>query len=725
MSKVWVLTGQDVKYSSNAIYYFKKNIELKAPKKAEVNVIADARYKLWINGDMVSFGPQKGSDNESFYQPVDISAYLKDGNNEIFAEVLQLTHAKDIAQHRYLSSVHRSGNVAFLLWGSAECQDGTTEIYTDKSWLCAKEENIDFIVPDYAYYGGLGEKVSKGYKKCIDWKPAKEWIDKDEVIFYGETKLWNIKKSIYPAQKYIPHKLENKDSAGNYDFGSLVTGFVRVKASGKGNIKLTYAESYVFIEDGAEVKKNRADASGEIKGDYDLIYVDDSLEYETFWFRTFRFVKLEADESVNIEEISVMETGYPIKIADNYDFGSERDNKLWEISTRTLKCCMHETYEDCPYYEQLQYAMDTYLQVIFSLKLTNDATLAKRAVHDFAASYSAGNICQSRFPSITPQYIVGFSLYIVMMMDVIERSTGEYEFIKKYLGIVDAMFQGFEEMKREDGLITKSRYWNFMDWANGWEDAHGVPDSVDGDALTVYNLMYAYTLETAAKLNLMFGRDCIAEEYKNNAEQIKETVKKKCFSKEKGLYADTDKCETFSQHPQIWAVLCGLVDVETGKQLMKDSMTLKSKGSFAYAYYVFRALEKVGEYELAEDLMSKYYGLIDQDCTTIPETPENPRSECHAWGAVAIYEFTTMVLGVKECDDCILVKPYINGRDKAKGSVSTKHGMVYVAWERDGDNFNITVGADSEREIRVIMPDNSEVSGKGKVDGQCVLEAGL
>lgn len=722
MKEKWVITSHDAKFNENAIYYFRKSYNFNAPKQGVIKITAEARYKLRINGKVVSFGPYKGNDHEKYYDTVNISEWLFSGENEIAVEVLALSSANDFSKHRFLSSVYRNGNSALFLEG--EIVDGTqkVEIYTDSSWLCAKETSIDFIVPDYAYYGGMCEKIDLDFGKNLEWKPSKEMIKKEKIIFYGETKLWNLADSDFPKQAYIKHRLSNKDSNGTYDFSKIVTGFVKIKAHGKGKIKLVYAESYVFVENGIEVKKKRSDTSGEIRGDYDLFYVDGSVERETFWFRTFRYINAEIDGDVCIDDIFVYETHYPLNVSDCYDFGCERDNTLWKISLNTLICCMHETYEDCPYYEQLQYAMDTYLQMLYTMQISDDITLAKRAVHDFAVSLASGGVCQSRFPSITPQYITGFSLYIVMMLDAIEMNRGEHEFVRKYLGTIDTVFCRFDEISREDGLIIKDNYWNFVDWADGWEDGHGVPVSTKGEALTVYSLMYAYSLERAARLNTVFNRVDTAVQYNKIARGIKETVKKKCFCRNTGLYADTDRLETFSQHAQVWAVLCGLEDIKTSKELMKKSFGLKTVGGFAYAYHVFRALEAAECYQLSELLMNKYYKLIDLDCTTIPEVFENPRSECHGWGAVVLYEFTAVILGVKSSDDAVLIKPYIENRDKAEGVVFTKHGKVYIKWTKKEAWFKITVHAQKNVKIKVVLPDNIVVFGIGECNGTCELK---
>jgi alpha-L-rhamnosidase len=58
----------------------------------------------------------------------------------------------------------------------------------------------------------------------------------------------------------------------------------------------------------------------------------------------------------------------------------------------------HETYSDCPYWEQLQYLGDTRIQALISYVDFGDDRLARQALDAYDKSRIADGLTQSRYP---------------------------------------------------------------------------------------------------------------------------------------------------------------------------------------------------------------------------------------------------------------------------------------------------------------------------------------
>lgn len=73
----------------NSVFLFRKTIHLDSiPAFANGWILADSRYKLYVNGEYVQFGPAPFDPRQPEADPVDITSYLKKGENVIGAEIL-------------------------------------------------------------------------------------------------------------------------------------------------------------------------------------------------------------------------------------------------------------------------------------------------------------------------------------------------------------------------------------------------------------------------------------------------------------------------------------------------------------------------------------------------------------------------------------------------------------------------------------------------------------
>ena len=105
-----VISKKDAK-NENAIYYFKKEYRTNKCNKSIINIFAETRYKLYINGKLAGIGPCKPSSEIKFYDELDISEYIKQGKNTFEVIVLQLANEIYSNDYLYLESVMRSGEM--------------------------------------------------------------------------------------------------------------------------------------------------------------------------------------------------------------------------------------------------------------------------------------------------------------------------------------------------------------------------------------------------------------------------------------------------------------------------------------------------------------------------------------------------------------------------------------------------------------------------------------
>ena len=706
----WI-THPEAKISDTKTYYFKKSFTLDSVCGGVVEISAQARYKLFINGEMVGVGPCKGTREKTYFDTICVEDYLKVGENEIFCEVLQLVSTDMEGKMAPIEGVTRVGSAILTM----ELRAGDTVLQTDESWLCAKVDAIEHINARSCYSAATREKWDGVSLKSLEFVNAKVMtgVSNGEEDHYW----WGATNKCFLFERPIP-MLDFKDKTSIVSFDGtyfeakyLTFGFPRFKISGKGKIDLVYFEC--FDSDKGKTSAKRTDRSlGICREMIDTVIVDGETIFEPFWFRCFRFIKIECEGEIEISLEKLTEVNYPLDIRTDYDFGRDDDNGLWDISVRTLQRCMHETYEDCPFYEQLQYAMDTSLQMLYNYQLSDDDLLARKAMSDFAQAQHADGLMPSRTPCVVDQHIPTFQFYFIFMVYAHYIRFGDKALVSEHLRAMDGVIEWFKRHMTPQGLVGQSKYWNFVDWAKPWGYVEGkcdggVPVFIDGGEIGIYNPMMAYFLQCGAKLNAVLGRGDVAKEYLDLADSIIESTNKYFWDEEKGLYADDLVHSRYSQHMQTWCVLSGACDRKRARAIMENSLDLDAKATYAFAYFYFRALESVGMYDKTEEMMDSYRGLLKLDCTTIPETPTESRSDCHAWGALAIYEFSATVLGVRTYDveeKSISIKPYIKGRDSARGTVSTIAGNVFVSWRCENGQFTLHIKSNDNVRKVIYLP---------------------
>ena len=137
------------------------------------------------------------------------------------------------------------------------------------------------------------------------------------------------------------------------------------------------------------------------------------------------------------------ETRYPLEARSPFQSDDARLDKVFALGVRALQMCAHETYMDCPFYEQMLYAGDGRLECLVTYALTEDDRLPRKVLQLFDWSRLPEGLTQSRYPSRIRQMIPPFSLWWVAMVSDYLLWRGDPAFVRSLLPGVRAVLDAF------------------------------------------------------------------------------------------------------------------------------------------------------------------------------------------------------------------------------------------------------------------------------------------
>jgi hypothetical protein len=718
------------------------------PQRFVVHVSGDNRYRLWVNGAMVSSGPQRSDVAHWRYETVDVAPRLRAGRNVIAAVVWNWGAARPVAQHSFRTGFLVQGDGAaeaalvntgagwrvlvdsayapivitnatvagYFAAAPGEALDGSRYPwgweqpgYDDSRWpvVAAASPNDGQRAPLAAFDATsaavvgrvhLRAHVGRGTGEVLGWQleprdiPAMDdslerlaSLRRADGVPHDDAFLRGAGALVVPAHTRATLLLDQSHTTNAYP--------VLETSGGAGSmVTLTYAEALI---DTKGEKGNRNDVDGRtIRGVHDVYRPDAGAHrvFRTLYWRSFRYVQLDVvtgDAPLTIHDFHGAFTGYPLREHARFASDATWLGDVWRIDWNGARIGAFETYMDTPYYEQLQYVGDTRIQAVISLYVAGDDRLVRQAIEHFDVSRIPEGLTASRYPSALPQIIPPFSLIYVAMVNDYHHLRDDPAFVRRRLAGIRGILDWFADHVDSTGMLGPMPYWGYVDWAREWED--GVPPGArDGHSATI-SLLYAYALEQAAELEADVGAGEMATEYQRRAEHIVAATRARCWDATRGLFRDAAGGGTYSQQTNILAVLSNAVPAAGSRAVMERVLadSTLTQATYYFDFYLFEAMRWAGLADRLVERLAPWRAMITLGLTSTPENPEPTRSDSHAWAAHPSYEMLATVLGVRPASAGfrrVRIAPSLGPLQWVEGRVPHPAGDIDVRVTRQGRN---------------------------------------
>ncbi len=484
------------------------------------------------------------------------------------------------------------------------------------------------------------------------------------------------------------------------DLGDYYCAYPQLTTNG-GNgafVRISWAESLFNSPDAKTDHRKNSDSKGnrdEVEGKYfvgvgDVFRPDGGVrqEFRPLWWMSGRYVEIlvqTADEALVVEDFLFFETRYPLELESRFEFENQELGECLPVMVRAMQMCAHETYFDCPYYEQLMYAGDTRLEVLSHYVMQEDTRLPKKAVHLFDISRVPKGLTQCRYPSVNMSFIPPFSLWWVAMVHDLALWRGEEKQVSRTMPFCREVLDFFLGHVNSDGVLVGPEGWNFMDWVPSW--SWGCPPDGECSINSVQGWQLVHVLGVAARVEEWLGEPLLAARWRQRASELAAGLKKMFWDEGRSLFADNPSKSRWSEHAQCMAILSGQLDAPVAERVM-DAMIRSGDletTTIYFTHYYFEACRMLGRADAFMDRLNLWFDLGKRGFKTTFEKPGDSRSDCHAWGAHPIYHYYATILGVRPSQmgfESVEVRPLLGRMKTASGKLVHPKGFIEVSYKQ-------------------------------------------
>jgi len=729
----------------NGCYLFRKTFRAESRvESAEWRIFADTRYRAYVDGRLVGWGPSRSDHrlaqydaynldldagehvlavfamhygystgaNTSIHQMLIAELSGKDSTGRVLlvgtdptwkahpAHWLQRTNCRvsgtlgpiEICDERERIDGWEAMGFDDTTWPTAATLYGSTE---SLPWYSFEARDIPFLRSRYVRAAGISHVGTSAGNPCENADLGRNLPD----VTWSPTH----------ATKFPVTADGSAATVVNVSWHEILCGFLQLQIIGEAGtiVDVYYAEAL----DGKRV----AAFGASLRRVCDRFILKEGLnELEVvFGWKAFAHVQLWIYGKAVFTGADVRAIEYPLPDDPGYDTGDATANKLFANCYRTLRLCAQDGLLDSPSREQQQWMGDGERQASALFTLYRETGLWKRLLRQIGQSIDWSGCLLPRYPGRHEHTapIPAFMLSWIFSHDEYVRRTGDESLLQAWWPQMVAVMRWFTRFENAAGQLENVPYWSFIDWG----ETPGGPalDVTRGGIVTALNALYLGARKCMAHCAERLGDAEGRHFYSGGQEERQARLRALTWDAGCGAFVDCvldgRRSMVISEPTNLLMLAYSGVGADSSRSVL-DCVFLRPCAPVVrmspFFHQLFgRVLAGAGQARFAFDTMvSRLAPSLETGATTIWEryklfhSPPGQResyisSASHAWGAMLPSFFVEEVLGLR-CEDLsglqFSIRPLAGEFPEASIDFPTAAGLATISWKVGPESFQLS-----------------------------------